>query len=143
MISFFKFENNEPVIYRLGGLAVESLEAVTGKIRLQINQSSNPHAPGQLKSHYAPAKKLWFGNPEDLLPKYAGIKIGLLSFQKDYGISNQIILSKSGDTAEAAKNLFAALRQLDASGCDVIIADPAPAVGLGPAINDRLRRASA
>ena len=137
------FENNEPVIYRLGGLAVESLEAVTGKIRLQINQSSNPHAPGQLKSHYAPAKKLWFGNPGDLLPKYAGIKIGLLSFQKDYGISNQIILSKSGDTAEAAKNLFAALRQLDASGCDVIIAEPAPAVGLGPAINDRLRRASA
>ena len=137
------FEGNEPVIYRLGGLSVESLEPVTGKVRLQLNQSSNPNAPGQLKSHYAPGKKLWFGAVADLLPKFNGLKIGLLSFQKDYGIADQIILSESGDTAEAAKNLFAALRKLDASGCDVLIAEPAPDTGLGPAINDRLRRASA
>ena len=137
------FEGNEPVIYRLGGLSVESLEPITGKVRLQLNQSSNPNAPGQLKSHYAPGKKLWFGAVTDLLPKFNGLKIGLLSFQKDYGITNQIILSESGDTAEAAKNLFAALRKLDASGCDVLIAEPAPDTGIGPAINDRLRRASA
>jgi L-threonylcarbamoyladenylate synthase len=52
-------------------------------------------------------------------------------------------LSPSGDLIEAAANLFAALRQLDASGARVIAAAPIPTHGLGEAINDRLRRAAA
>jgi L-threonylcarbamoyladenylate synthase len=35
------------------------------------------------------------------------------------------------------------LRELDASDCDVIIAEEFPDQGLGRAINDRLRRAAA
>jgi L-threonylcarbamoyladenylate synthase len=137
------FQNDQPVVYRLGGLAIEKLKAVTGKVKLELNQSSNPAAPGQLKSHYAPKKKLLFGNPAELLPRLNELKTGLLSFQHDYGLSNQIILSKSGSTQEAAKNLFSALRELDESDCDVIIAEPVPTEGLGSAINDRLLRASA
>ena len=53
------------------------------------------------------------------------------------------VLTNSGDLAEAARNLFAALRELDASGADCIVAEPAPEQGLGRAINDRLRRAAA
>jgi L-threonylcarbamoyladenylate synthase len=52
-------------------------------------------------------------------------------------------LSPSGDLIEAAANLFAALRQLDASGARVIAVSPIPAHGLGEAINDRLQRAAA
>lgn len=51
-------------------------------------------------------------------------------------------LSTSGDLAEAAANLFAALRTLDAAGAIAIAAMPIPEEGLGEAINDRLRRAA-
>ena len=52
------------------------------------------------------------------------------------------ILSKKGDFREAAANLFAAIRRLDESSLDLILAEPIPEVGLGRAIMDRLRRAS-
>ena len=48
-----------------------------------------------------------------------------------------------GKLPEAAVRLFYALRQLDESGVDVIIAEPVAEAGMGVAINDRLRRASA
>jgi L-threonylcarbamoyladenylate synthase len=51
-------------------------------------------------------------------------------------------LSTSGDLTEAAANLFAALRTLDAAGVTAIAAMPIPEEGLGEAINDRLRRAA-
>lgn len=53
------------------------------------------------------------------------------------------MLSEDGDLAMAARNLFAVLRELDHSDCDVIVAEEFPNEGLGRAINDRLRRASA
>jgi L-threonylcarbamoyladenylate synthase len=52
-------------------------------------------------------------------------------------------LSASGDLQEAAANLFAMLRALDASGAARIAVMPIPETGLGEAINDRLRRAAA
>jgi L-threonylcarbamoyladenylate synthase len=53
-----------------------------------------------------------------------------------------INLSASGDVVEAAANLFAALRTLDAAGAAAIAVMPIPNEGLGEAINDRLRRAA-
>jgi L-threonylcarbamoyladenylate synthase len=52
-------------------------------------------------------------------------------------------LSPAGDLAEAAANLFAHLRALDATGVEAIAVTPIPEAGLGLAINDRLRRAAA
>jgi L-threonylcarbamoyladenylate synthase len=52
------------------------------------------------------------------------------------------VLSQRGDLSEAAVNLFAAMRRLDARGLDVIVARLVPESGLGRAINDRLRRAA-
>ena len=52
-------------------------------------------------------------------------------------------LSPTGDLAEAARNLFAMLRELDRSGAARIAVMPIPAEGLGEAIRDRLRRAAA
>ena len=51
-------------------------------------------------------------------------------------------LSAAGDIIEAAANLFAYLRRLDASGTQTIAVMPIPESGLGRAINDRLRRAA-
>lgn len=136
------FENNTPIVYRLGGLSVEDIESVVGKVIVQTHSTSNPKAPGQLKSHYAPTKKVIIGDIDQLIQTHSGKRIGLLSFQKDFGLSNQIILSPLGNTEEAAQHLFSALREFDKLPVDVILTSLLPEKGLGRAINDRLRRAA-
>lgn len=139
------FENGEPVVYRLGGLKLDALESVLGKIRIQLNISSNPLAPGQLKSHYAPRKKLVIGNISELKKQFHTALIGVLSFKDLYAdipAENQLILSSTGSMEEAAKNLFSHLRELDKMNIDLIIAERVPETGLGKAINDRLTRAA-
>jgi L-threonylcarbamoyladenylate synthase len=140
------FENNEAVVYRLGGLAVEEIEKVAGKVSLAVNESSNPQSPGMLKSHYAPQKKLRIIEWDDA--KRSNIQnsnAGVIAFDKcveGVDMKNQILLSMKGDLKEAAKNLFAAMRQLDNSEVEIIYAVKFPETGLGKAINDRLKRAS-
>ena len=136
------FEDKIPVVYRMGGLSIETLEAELGKMKVQLHSSSNPKAPGQLKSHYAPSKRIILGNIEELLQKYPAHCSSILSFERDYHSPHQIILSKSGSLDEAAQNLFASLRSLDKMPADIILAELLPEEGLGRAINDRLRRAS-
>ena len=59
----------------------------------------------------------------------------------------QRVLSPIGDLNEAAQKLFAAMRDLDAlcvaRGLKAIFTQKFPDQGLGRAINDRLKRASA
>lgn len=135
------FENDTPVVYRLGGLSLEDIEKTIGPVTLMTHSTSNPKAPGQLQSHYAPRKKVILGSIEALLKTYNNA--GVLSFQKDFKVSNQIILSPSGKPEEAAQNLFGALRAFDKMKVDVVLTELVPDQGLGRAINDRLRRAAA
>lgn len=138
------FENGETVIYRLGGLAQEDIERIAGATRLQTNNSSQPHSPGMLKSHYAPRKKLRILGTDSREPENAD-HAGFIGFDKAdvrFKAENQILLSVKGSVKEAAKNLFAAMRLLDASQVEMIYAVQFPENGLGKAINDRLRRAA-
>lgn len=136
------FENEEPVVYRLGGLSLENIEAAIGPVKVMAHSTSNPKTPGQLKSHYAPTKKMVIGKIDTMLQKYSHQKTGILSFQHDFLATNQIILSPSGNTEEAAQHLFEALRSFDKMDVDVILTELVPDTGLGRAINDRLKRAS-
>lgn len=139
------FEGDEVIVYRLGGLAVEEIEKVVGKVKIAVNESSDPKSPGMLKSHYAPRKKLRLLESENQEISTAE-NAAVIAFNKPVdGVKpeNQILLSVKGDLKEAAKNLFAAMRQLDAGNCDVIYAVKFPEQGLGKAINDRLKRAAA
>jgi len=139
------FDGDEPVVYRLGGTSIEDIEAISGKVRFQINQSSNPSAPGQLKSHYAPGKPVLRGDIEKLIHEYPNKKIAVISFQKAWdgeSIIHNWILSENGNLKEAAIHLFKALREADQSNADIILGEIFPEEGLGRAINDRLRRAA-
>ena len=136
------FEGGQGIVLRRGGLKVEEIESVIGKVSLAINASSNPKAPGQLHSHYAPRKKLLIGDLALLIKEHAHHNPGVLAFRQDYKFPIQEVLSPSGDIGEAARNLFSALRKLDNSPCDFIIAEYVPDTGLGKAINDRLKRAA-
>jgi L-threonylcarbamoyladenylate synthase len=140
------FENDATIVYRLGGLSVEAIEAVIGRVTVVRHSSSNPSAPGMLKSHYAPRKPFYLLDEENILLKIKEnkAKIGILSFQKRYAsVQQQEILSPTGDLAEAAKRLFAAMRSLDNQDIDYIVAEIFPDQWLGRAINDRLKRAAA
>ena len=133
-------------MYRLGGLGIEQIESVVGKVRVQLNTSSNPQAPGQLKSHYAPKKKMMLGDLAVLIRDYGTERVGVLTFQKQISqvdLNNQFALSAEGNLEEAAQRLFASLRALDKKDVDIILAEEVPNMGLGKAINDRLRRAAA
>ncbi len=141
-------EGEDIIVYRLGGLEIDAIESIVGKVKLQDYSSSNPQAPGLLESHYAPTKPFILGDLSKLIPNYAsrGKSFGVLSFQdfsEVVALEKQIRLSQNGDLKEAAANLFAAMRELDGMDLEVILAELAPDQGLGKAINDRLKRASA
>jgi len=121
-------------LLRPGGIARAELEAVAGPLAAP-DAAAGVAAPGMLKRHYAPATPVRLNAAE----KREGDV--LLGFGGTPGAD--LDLSPSGDLAEAAAALFACLRDLDARGATCLAVAPVPEVGLGEAINDRLRRAAA
>ena len=144
-----------PRILRPGGMAAETIEAVVGPVlRLAPSPVSVlPQAsPGLLESHYAPRTRLVLvpaGGLAAARPRGSAGALCLdprtaraLAFPQGPFAAVRP-LSASCDLVEAAASLFAALHELDALGLDEIWAERVPDVGLGPAINDRLAKASA
>ena len=143
--TIIEIKDNKTIIYRLGGISVETIKNEIGEIEEIRNSSSNPKASGMLASHYAPSKPIVLGNIDTMLENHDAQKTGILAFrtpQQGIPESHQVVLSKSGDFAEAAQHLFAGMRYLDGLDIDVILTELLPEEGLGRAINDRLRRAS-
>ena len=128
------------VLLRPGAIAAEAFELACGaSVVRAIPDPGAPTAPGQLASHYAPRARVRL-DAVSVQPGEA-----LLAFGREVPMTTGPVmnLSASGDVVEAAQNLFAALRTLDASGAAAIAVMPIPAHGLGEAINDRLSRAAA
>lgn len=126
-------------ILRPGGVPRAEIERVLGAPVVSAAKDAAIAAPGMLASHYAPNAKL---------------RLDATSVDKDEAILDfggrfadvqhaSFDLSPSGDLAEAAANLFAFLRALDATGAETIAVAPIPHEGLGEAIRDRLARAAA
>ena len=141
-------EGEQVVIYRLGGLELSKIESLVGPVTVQAHSTSNPSAPGQLASHYAPRKPFLVGKLNELVPKWIqeGKAFGVLSFSTHFPAlpsERQFVLSPSQDLQEAAQRLFMGMRLLDESEADLILAEFVPEIGLGRAINDRLKRAAA
>lgn len=123
-----------PALLRPGGLAAEVIEAVIGP--LAAPGTGPARSPGMQSRHYAPRLPLRLNAPSPW-PGEA-----LLGFGPDAGRAT-LNLSVSGNLEEAAANLFAMLRDLDAGDHAGLAVSPIPESGLGLAINDRLRRAAA
>jgi L-threonylcarbamoyladenylate synthase len=128
-------------LLRPGAISCEALEKALGSpVVVETTISADaPMAPGALASHYAPRAKL------RLEAKHVGEGEAALDFGGVLGGGSAagLDLSPSGDLTQAAANLFAHLRALDAAGAGQIAVAPIPERGLGAAINDRLRRAAA
>jgi L-threonylcarbamoyladenylate synthase len=124
----------EPVLLRPGGVAVDAIEAIVGP--LGAPGHGPVQAPGMLSRHYAPNR------PVRLAARTKRPGEALLGFGPGM-IDADLNLSPRADLAEAAANLFAMLRALDRPDVVTIAAAAVPEIGLGLAINDRLRRAAA
>lgn len=122
-----------PMLLRPGGLSSDDIEHCLGEPLQQRDTSDPLTAPGQLLSHYAPNAQM------RLQAKNAHNDEVLLGFG---AIPCDLNLSVSGNLSEAAANLFGHLHKLDKQGKPIAVS-PIPEVGLGVAINDRLRRAAA
>lgn len=136
-----------PTVLRPGAVPLEELTDVLGRVDLVVrNQPSADEAmpsPGLLSKHYSPRAPLtlYEGDPhavaerlraDEHAAKAAGRRVGVLDFCGER------------DLSVVAARLFDAMRELDASGVDVILARGVDATeGLGLAIQDRLRRAAA
>ncbi len=130
------FEDSQPVLLRPGAVARAVIEKITGPLAASV--SGTVTSPGRLASHYAPRAALRL-NAQD-----ASADEALLAFGPAAPTARRTLnLSPCGDLAEAAANLFAMLRSLDAEGATAIAVMPIPFDGLGEAINDRLIRAAA
>jgi L-threonylcarbamoyladenylate synthase len=155
--TIIKIEPAEPkpmiTILRPGPIIPDDLKQYGRLQRHQkhlVNEVSE--APGQLASHYAPRTPLrLLESPKDFIPEH-GKKYALLSFcgDADDGYVDltdwhqiMILSPGNGKLPEAAVRFFYALRELDHSGADEIIAEPLHEHGLGIAMMDRLRRAAA
>ncbi|MBS0261655.1 MAG: threonylcarbamoyl-AMP synthase [Planctomycetes bacterium] len=157
-------------LLRPGGVTVEEIEELIGPLQIggvtpldhansspgesEVHSRPGLVSPGNLASHYAPRTPLMLWDrrrPESeaavqqALASAQSSRVGLLAFRPPDSVSAYAVievLSNTGDLQEAAARFFAALRRLDAAGVDLIIADLFPEVGLGRALNDRLRRAA-
>jgi L-threonylcarbamoyladenylate synthase len=119
-------------VLRPGPVTADALTAAIGPVA--AGGDGAIVAPGQLASHYAPAKPLRLEATDRAADEW------LIGFG---AVAGDATLSPAGDLAQAAATLFERLHEADASPRPRIAVAPVPERGLGVAINDRLRRAAA
>lgn len=121
-------------VLRPGPITAQALAEALGEDELASSSDAGIEAPGQMTSHYAP------GKPVRLNAREAEADEFHIGFGAIAGAMN---LSLSGDMAEAAANLYAALHASARAAQPRVAVAPVPDSDIGAAINDRLRRAAA
>ena len=135
-------------ILRRGPITAEQLRGIGFQPALhqQNTDAAIVAAPGQLPSHYAPKTLLRLIDNAETYSPPKNQRVGFLAWsgrvKSRAGFVAIRNLSARQDLREAATNLFRYLRELDALGLDLIVAERIPSHGLGAAIMDRLDRAS-
>jgi len=139
--------SGDATLLRPGGVTLETIEALIGPVGRGLphpggHAERGLRSPGLMESHYAPTLPVRL-DADAVAPDEA-----LLSFGQPLpGAAITFELSRRGSITEAAARLFDGLHHLDAEGIARglrrIAVMPVPDIGLGLAINDRLRRASA
>jgi L-threonylcarbamoyladenylate synthase len=133
---------NKIEILRQGPVSEESLAEIAPTE--EISAPSKIEAPGQTASHYAPDKLVHLFAPEAIGPDFrhdALICWGPIRHGQDFSVVRS--LSETQDLRVAAQRLFGLMRELDRLDVRRIFIEPVPEVGLGKAIMNRIRRASA
>ncbi len=147
--------SHPPVLLRPGGLPVEEIEKVIGKVEIHPAVKGyavdTAKAPGMKYRHYAPnAKVIVVEGREnrvhekiiELIDEYRrkGLRVGVMATGRFYDADAWVDLGRSEE--EVARNLFKALRKLDKENVDIILAEGIEERGLGLAVMNRLKKAA-
>jgi L-threonylcarbamoyladenylate synthase len=135
---------NEPVILRPGGISFEEIRAVLPNTRHADADDDRSSSPGTKYRHYAPKAKVVIVDRD--LPSavsseysYKGNKVGWIGESAPSGVQHLLF---PNDAQFYARYYFAALRDLDQQGADLIVVENIPELGLGEAVMDRIRRSA-
>lgn len=136
-----------PRVLRLGAVTAGDLRTLLGT---ELPVGGATRAPGALVSHYAPRARVEVVEDDDLIHRAqaleaVGERVGVIAGRElplDR-VAPTVTLATPTSADEYARVLYAALRHADVLGLDVVLAVPPPRTGIGPAVADRLRRASA
>ncbi|WP_443113065.1 L-threonylcarbamoyladenylate synthase [Herbaspirillum seropedicae] len=145
IVDLSRIDTHGPVLLRPGQISAERIEAVLG-VPLATPDASAPRASGTLDAHYAPHTPVVQVAPDELdavLEKLAalGKKVALIARLQRSGLAS--VTRAMPDTADAyAHDLYAALRDMDHTGADLIVVEALPTSGQWQGVNDRLRRAA-
>jgi L-threonylcarbamoyladenylate synthase len=152
-----------PLLLRPGGTPFEALKAVLADLELHPFVMSETEisvakarSPGMMHKHYAPKAEVILveGDTEDMVATIKGLaadykekhlNVGILATDKTQATYNAHIVVSMGsrsNVSTVASSLFRLLREVDAQGVDVILAESVPQEGLGLAVMNRLRKAS-
>jgi L-threonylcarbamoyladenylate synthase len=127
----------KPTILRTGSITIEKIQKVLKKKVIINKKSKNIKSPGQLKSHYSP------GIPITMNSSTCKKNQAFIVFGKNFKIQkNYFNLSKNGNLKEAANNLYKVMRKIKKKKFKSIAVIKIPKLGIGQAINDRLKKAS-
>lgn len=133
----------ETILLRPGGIPIEDIENVVGKVSTK-RKMSKLLSPGLTKKHYSPKTPLYIyeGNIDELIEIDRDDYALLTPIPLLVNDISMVPLSQDGDVKEIAANLFHQLRSLERMDYRAIIAIPVKQSGLGHAVMDRLIRAS-
>ncbi len=139
-----------PVLLRSGGVSLEEIENVIGKIvtstETLTNQASIAKSPGLKYRHYAPKAKVLIAEAKDFLEiisKYPEKKIACITLQRDMlSKEKNISIVPMHSVAEMAQHLFSIFRECDEKGTEIILVESVPPIGIGRALMNRVERAS-
>lgn len=144
-----------PIILRPGGISLEELEEVVGKVMMDpalqsASATEKPKAPGMKYKHYAPEVPMWLieGGSEKIQETYnqlkaEGKRVGVLANRnilEKLTVDEKISLGESLE--EVASNLYDGLRKFKQGDVDIILCDTYPEIGIGQAVMNRLRKAA-
>jgi L-threonylcarbamoyladenylate synthase len=134
-----------PIILREGAVTWEALREVAPEIRRTAQWSmggETAKSPGLKYLHYAPtARVILVDGPGDI-PMPDAPSSGYIGLAKPPGRMTLLRKQTCPGVAEYAKNLFHFFRVCEQSGARRIYCQRVPALGLGRALMDRLRRAA-
>ena len=129
-----------PAVLRPGRIGAEDIEAVAGTL---AEARGAPRHSGGLARHYAPRTPALLVAPYALDAEISkrGGRIAVLAFSRpDERVA--VWLRMPHEPQGYAQRLYAALRELDQAGCEVILVEAPPETPDWAAVRDRLRRAT-
>jgi len=144
-----------PVILRPGGLSSEELEAVVGRVETDpaiksADTGAAPLAPGMKYTHYSPDAQVYVvkGSGKEaariinrLVEENAkkGIVCGVICMSQNSKYYDAPVKLELGyDSADAARNIFSILIEMDKRGVHVVYSESLDEKGLGAAVMNRL-----